>query len=206
VVNQYYDCFPACDYLRLRLAPLLSVTSLVYKDEDGAETTWAAANYIADTAKRIGLLVLADGISWPTDSLYPSSAIKIQYVAGHSRAGVGTISTSGTAVTGVGSTFTTDLAEGDLIIASGQVRAVSVVTSATAATLDAAFSANLAAGTAYRWFNTDLIPSSLRDAMKILISSQWENREDLVVTMGRSSQLIELPTVRRLLANYVNRA
>lgn len=206
VLNQYFDCWPEGNHFRLRIGPLISVAGLVYKDEDGVETTWAATNYIADTFKRIGLLVLADGISWPSGNLYPSSAIKIQYVAGYSKAGTGTISTSSTTITGVSSLLTTELVEGDLIIASGQVRAVSAVTSATGATLDAAFSSNLAAGTAYRVFNADMIPQSLRDAMKILISTQWENREDLVLTMGRSSQLIEIPTVRRLLANYVNRA
>lgn len=205
VVNQYFDCWPAA-YFRLRLAPLISVASVVYKDEDGVETTLATTEYIVDTAKRIGEMHLANGKSWPSANLYASSGIKIQYVAGYSRAGTGTISTSGTTVTGVSSLFTTELAEGDLIVASGQIRAIATVTSATAATLDTAFTANLAAGTTYRVFNSDMIHQSIRDAMKILISSQWENREDLVVTMGRSSQLIELPVVNRLLANYVNRA
>jgi hypothetical protein len=56
--------------------------SLKYKDAAGAETAWAAANYISDTDSMPGRLVLAYGASWPSASLYPVHPIRIRYTAG----------------------------------------------------------------------------------------------------------------------------
>jgi uncharacterized phiE125 gp8 family phage protein len=75
--------FPDCDYVVLRQAtPLVSITSLKYKDTTGSETTWASSNYIADTDSKTGRLVLAYGIVWPNSTLYPSWPIRIRGVAG----------------------------------------------------------------------------------------------------------------------------
>jgi hypothetical protein len=61
----------------------------------------------------------------------------------------GTISTNGTALTGSGTSFTTQLNQGDLIRANGEVRMVALIASNTSGTLLEPFSSNLPAGTGY---------------------------------------------------------
>lgn len=77
------DDWPDDDYIEIPLPPLQSVTSIKYKDETGAETTWDGANYIVDPDSYLGRVVLAYGLSWPTDDLYPAGAIRIRFVAGY---------------------------------------------------------------------------------------------------------------------------
>lgn len=61
----------------------------------------------------------------------------------------GTISSSGTSVTGVGTMFTQQFQVGDSIIAGGQTSTVQSIASDTALTISSAFPTNLNAGTAY---------------------------------------------------------
>lgn len=61
----------------------------------------------------------------------------------------GTISSSGTALTGAGTLFTTQLNQGDLIRANGQVRLAALINSNTSITLLDPFPANLPAGTTF---------------------------------------------------------
>jgi len=66
--------------------------------------------------------------------------------------GQGTISSAGTAVTGVGSTFTNTVLAGDMIVAGTppQTQVINTATSATALTTIVAFSPALTAGTTYK--------------------------------------------------------
>lgn len=77
------DDWPNEDYVELPLPPLQSVTDIKYKDIAGTESTWAATNYIVDTDSFLGRVVLADGCSWPTTTLYPAGGIRIKFVAGY---------------------------------------------------------------------------------------------------------------------------
>lgn len=77
------DSWPVRDYVELPKPPLQSVTSIKYKDSAGTESTWADTNYIVDPDSFLGRVVLADGISWPTATLYPAGGIRIQFVAGY---------------------------------------------------------------------------------------------------------------------------
>ena len=61
----------------------------------------------------------------------------------------GTISTSGTALTGSGTSFTAQLNQGDLIRANGEVRMVALIGGNTSGTLLEPFSSNLPASTNY---------------------------------------------------------
>jgi hypothetical protein len=61
----------------------------------------------------------------------------------------GTISSAGLNVTGAGTSFTSQLREGDLVRSNGQVRQVATIVNNTALTLLEAFVPNLPAGTAY---------------------------------------------------------
>lgn len=78
------DDWPMGDILALPRPPLQSVTSITYVDEDGVTQTIAAADYIVDTYQN--RVVLAEGAEWPSDDLYPTSAVRVRYVAGYGAA------------------------------------------------------------------------------------------------------------------------
>ena len=59
----------------------------------------------------------------------------------------GTLSSSGTTVTGSGTSFTTELAVGDIIVSDSQTRRVATITNNTSLTTDAAFSGALSGDT-----------------------------------------------------------
>lgn len=77
------SAFPGESYIALpRATPLVSITSLIYKDSTGASTTVANTEYIADTDSTPGRLVLGYNKSWPSFTPYPVSPVKVRYVAG----------------------------------------------------------------------------------------------------------------------------
>ena len=79
----YPDDFPAGDVIVIPYGQLQSMTSLKYSDTDGTESTMTASEYIVDIKQDPGRIVLAYGESWPTDTLYPSNPITIEYVCGY---------------------------------------------------------------------------------------------------------------------------
>lgn len=80
----YLDEFPAKEFIEIPKPPLQSVASIKYKNSSGVETTWAISNYIVDTKDTPGRIYLADGISWPSEPLYPVNAITIRFTCGYS--------------------------------------------------------------------------------------------------------------------------
>lgn len=74
---------PFAEPIRLRLAtPLLSISSVKYKDSSGNESTWPSSNYIADTDSKVGRLVPAYNVPYPYPILYPVWPIRIRGTAG----------------------------------------------------------------------------------------------------------------------------
>jgi uncharacterized phiE125 gp8 family phage protein len=80
------DEWPGDDEIELPKPPLVSVTSVIYKDTVGAQTTLSSSLYIVDTDSEPGRVKLAYGESWPSDTLYPANPIQITYVAGYGAA------------------------------------------------------------------------------------------------------------------------
>jgi len=81
----YLDKFPSeDDFIILPFGNLQSVTSIKYKDSDGTETTMTVnTDYLVETnGEGYGRIVLPYGVSWPTDTLYPSNPITIEFVCG----------------------------------------------------------------------------------------------------------------------------
>lgn len=76
------DAFPS-DEIRLPRPPLQSVTSVKYKLEDGTDETLDSGQYVVDITAEPGLIVTAPGYDWPTDTLYPSGAVTVEYKAGY---------------------------------------------------------------------------------------------------------------------------
>ena len=65
------------------LAPLISVDSVKYTKSDGTVITMAAnTDYIVDKFKFPGVIVPAVDTQWPTDRLWPTSAIQITFTVG----------------------------------------------------------------------------------------------------------------------------
>jgi len=81
------DEWPDKDWFEIPLPPLQSVTSITYKDADGDENTFSTDNYVVDTDSEPGRVRLVDTADWPTDDLYPLSAIRVLFVAGYGDAG-----------------------------------------------------------------------------------------------------------------------
>ena len=79
ILNQW----PAGDSIILpRATPLIAITAVEYYDTAGTKTTWASADYIADTWSQPGRLVLGYGKLWPSFTAYPTAPIRIEYTAG----------------------------------------------------------------------------------------------------------------------------
>ncbi|MEA9355420.1 tail fiber domain-containing protein [Bacteriovorax sp. PP10] len=93
-------------------------------------TPWMA---IQGTSGNVGI-----GISNPSASLQVNKTSP-----------TGTISSTATAVTGVGTNFTSSFSVGDQILAGGQAKSITAIADATNMTLSASFTSDLVAGTTY---------------------------------------------------------
>lgn len=92
------------------------------------------------------------------DAIVSSKAAIYVNDADNEQTGTGTVSSSGTTVTGVGTNFDVNgLAAGDLIRADSELRQVVSIASATSMTIDRAFTTDLAASTAYTFFEMEKV-------------------------------------------------
>lgn len=76
------DYFPSGPIDLPRATPLISISSVVYKDSAGVPHTVDAGDYIADRDSTPGRLVLGYGKEWPSFTPYPVSPVRISYLAG----------------------------------------------------------------------------------------------------------------------------
>jgi len=82
----FMDEFPSNDEIEVPMAPLSSVTSVKYIDNNGDQQTWDSANYRVDTDHEPGRITPAYGVVWPT--IRPiTKAVEIRFVAGYGTAG-----------------------------------------------------------------------------------------------------------------------
>lgn len=63
--------------------PLVSVSSIKYRDTAGAEATWGSTNYIVRAGEIPGRVVPAYGVTYPTTTLQPAGGVTVRYVAGY---------------------------------------------------------------------------------------------------------------------------
>ncbi len=75
------DAFPSNGVLRLGLSPVVSISSVKYLDELGAEQTLSTDVYTVDTQSEPGALVLNVGQDWPGTAGLPAS-VRVRYVCG----------------------------------------------------------------------------------------------------------------------------
>ena len=166
----YLDQWPAS--IILPFGRLQSVTSIKYTDEDGDESTFSSDDYIVDTNSEPGLIELGYQEAWPTDTLYPSNPIKIEFVCGYY----------------IGDSWVkeTEYAENALVMPvteNGLVyKCTTALTSgATSPTWPLTIAGTVADGTGATegvWTCIGLaVPEAIRHAIKLRISDLFENRE-----------------------------
>lgn len=83
-IAQYHSCFPCASDapLLLRIAPLISVTSIQYVDSAGDTQTWSAAEYASGRYDNTAFIVPKVGYSWPSDLSDSPNAVTVTYQAG----------------------------------------------------------------------------------------------------------------------------
>ena len=79
----YLQNWPRGEYIELPFGNLQSVTAIKYTDDDGDESTWDNTEYIVGTDYQKGRVTLADGYTWPNETLYPSNPIEIEFLCGY---------------------------------------------------------------------------------------------------------------------------
>lgn len=84
-VVQTHNAFPASSDtpMLLRIAPLLSVTSIAYIDAAGATQTWSASQYTSGRFNNTAFIVPKIGYSWPSGLAKMPNAVTITYDAGY---------------------------------------------------------------------------------------------------------------------------
>lgn len=75
----YLDAFPCL--IELAMPPVRSVSSIVYVDDDGDETTLATDQYTVDTKTEPARITPAYGLSWPT-ARCQLNAVYVEFAAG----------------------------------------------------------------------------------------------------------------------------
>lgn len=80
----YLDKFPIENFFKIPFGNLASVTSIIYKDSAGTETTMTVTtDYLVEiNSDMIGRIVLPYGESWPSFTAWPSKPITIKFVCG----------------------------------------------------------------------------------------------------------------------------
>jgi uncharacterized phiE125 gp8 family phage protein len=91
--DMYLPCFPSCGEIRIPLGSLQSISVFEWTNTAGTTTQWTvsgtdlvydgATKAHIDTVSEPGLIVLADGQSWPTDTLKTVNPIHIRFVCGY---------------------------------------------------------------------------------------------------------------------------
>lgn len=82
-IQMQLDEWPEGSEFKIPRAPLQSVTSIGYTDEDGDTHTMSTDEIIVDIASKPGRIILKHDASWPSETLRAAAGITITYVAGY---------------------------------------------------------------------------------------------------------------------------
>lgn len=200
----YASAWPYTDHFVLPYGTLQSVSSVKYLDTDGTENTVTATDYIVDIESDPGRVVLGYNKSWPTEELYPSNPIRIEFTCGYG-------THAATAITGASSAspiVITQEAHGYL---TGKRVRISDVTGNT----DANGTWNITKLTADNYsldgssYNAAYVsggvavplavPEPIRIAILMMVGDAYANRESIVV--GQTVEQIP-GHISALLGNY----
>lgn len=76
------DAFPASEIKIVEPSNVLSIVSVKYLDETGAEQTVPSTDYALDLGDPARFVLLAEGATWPTTS-GGANCVKVRYTAGY---------------------------------------------------------------------------------------------------------------------------
>jgi len=79
----YLNRFPSVNPIVLPCPPLQTVAEIGYKDSTSDETILSASDYLVDTTCEPGRILPTYGANWPVFTPYPTSPIRIRFVAGY---------------------------------------------------------------------------------------------------------------------------
>jgi uncharacterized phiE125 gp8 family phage protein len=194
----WLDAWP--QYFKIPLPPLIRVDSIEYYGTDNTKYTLPVADYFIDTQSEPGRVVKSYNTVWPSTVLRSVNGICITFTAGY-EAGTATVTVTDEAVgTGDGVVDTFFLANVPVVAATIYIDAVAVA--------PASYTLNLATGelaftippaldeviTADYTYTISVpaanVPKRVKQAMLLLISHLYENRE-AVLTVGHIAK--ELP-------------
>lgn len=82
------DRTPCESVLKMPIAPLVSVESIVGIDRDGTETPLSSDAYTVDTISEPGRVILNSGYSWPS-GIRDYAGIRARFTAGYSSEAIG---------------------------------------------------------------------------------------------------------------------
>ena len=82
-IKEYHAGFPDDDNvgINLRISPVLSITSVKYTDNNGAEQTWSNTLYTSGIVRQTAFVIPKQNQSWPQSQTLPNSVV-IEYQAG----------------------------------------------------------------------------------------------------------------------------
>lgn len=168
--------WPRVNYIEIPLGPVLSVTSVTYKNSDNVVTTMTVDDdYLVDLEPPQARVVLPFAHIWPPVVMQTGAPIQVTFRAGYLRT-ASSVNVVGTAVSWVsGDKFDPSMANGTCTTADADP-VIASVESATALTL--ADSAGTLTGASFKYSN---IPAYLTQAMALLIGHWYENREAVVI-------------------------
>ena len=173
----FIGSFPNDDFITMPWGQLQSVSSLKYKDTDGTESTMDSGEYIVDINSDPGRIVLGYGESWPTDVLYPSNPIEIEFVCGYNHGPIWTVNT----VKSLNNIVLPTMANQNGLAykcsaRSGDFKTHESVEPTWPVALD-----STVVDDAITWTCTgSAIPESIRHTIKIMITDGYENRESII--------------------------
>jgi len=84
--DAFLDAFPGRPYLALPFPPLQSISGVYYTPDGGSELTYASSNYVVDTSRYPGRIVLKYTANWPGDTLVVAKGVRVRYICGYGAA------------------------------------------------------------------------------------------------------------------------
>lgn len=199
----YLDEWPDGDFIELPFGCLQSVTSIKYKDSDGTEYTFSTDYYDADTTHDPGSVVLEYGESWPSETLYPSNPIYIQFVCGYGAHTAQPITGATNASPIVLSIAAHGRSTGDVCLVSGvggntAANGQWIITNILAGTLSLNGSVGNGAYSAGGTLTKLDVPDAIRHAIKIMVAEAYRQRESNVSVASNIMDLLRSYRLLRL--------
>jgi len=200
--NVFLNNWPGGDVIALPFGQLQSVTHVKYTDTDGDQSTFSSADYIVDTDSDPGRIVLGYGETWPTATLYPSNPIEIQFVCGYGDHTPLSVTNATNASPIVLTTAAHGYTANDKVYVYGvggntAADGVWKITTPLATTIGLLGSSGNAAFTSGGTVIKQDVPMGIKNAIKLLISDGYENRDPNFI--GQGFTLTQTKAVERLL-------